>query len=63
MFWALQRVIDKAKCTEGEVQKIAESVISEAILISDEDFDNNLAIGKNGSEFINDGDVVLTHCK
>ena len=37
-------------------------VVKEAQKIADEDAEANLAIGKNGAELIDDGDVVLTHC-
>ncbi len=37
-------------------------MIQEAQRIADEDAEANRAIGKNGAELINDGDVILTHC-
>jgi methylthioribose-1-phosphate isomerase len=35
---------------------------TEAIAVYDEDIRSNRAMGKNGSRYISDGDVVLTHC-
>ncbi len=35
---------------------------NEALRIYNEDIEANKAMGKNGSRFINDGDVVMTHC-
>jgi len=63
LFWTIQRVMNKAKSTEGNVKDIIESVKEEAILISEEDIKINHEIGRNGAEIIKDGDVVLTHCK
>ena len=33
----------------------------EALAVYDEDIEANKAIGKNGSRFFSDGDVVMTH--
>lgn len=63
LFWMIQRVMNKAKSTEGSVKDLIESVKDEAILISEEDVKANHEIGRNGSEVLEDGDVVLTHCK
>jgi methylthioribose-1-phosphate isomerase len=62
LFWAVDRVINKAKCFSGNVENLKSLVVQEAQKIANEDAEANLAIGKNGAELINDGDVVLTHC-
>lgn len=50
LFWAVDRV---AK---------SENPLDEALKMYDEDIETNLAIGKYGSQVINDGDTILTHC-
>ncbi|MBP7737252.1 MAG: S-methyl-5-thioribose-1-phosphate isomerase [Spirochaetes bacterium] len=41
---------------------IRELLEKEALAIYNEDIEANKAMGKNGSRFISDGDVVMTHC-
>ena len=48
--WAVDRVLN------------SKSPMDEALKMYDEDVKTNRAIGKNGSEIINDGDTILTHC-
>ena len=62
LFWAVDRVLGKAREFSGDIKELRELVIQEAERIADEDADANLAIGKNGAELISEGDVVLTHC-
>ena len=62
LFWALNRVLLKAKTSGGDAQKIAELVVDEAKKIADEDVAANHLIGKHGASLIHDGDNVLTHC-
>jgi methylthioribose-1-phosphate isomerase len=62
LFWAVDRVTNKAKFFSGNVENLKSLIVQEAQKIADEDAEANLAIGKNGAELINDGDVVLTHC-
>jgi methylthioribose-1-phosphate isomerase len=62
LFWAVDRVINKAKCFLGNVEDLKAFVVDEAQRIADEDAEANLAIGENGSALISDGDTVLTHC-
>lgn len=50
LFWAVDRV---AK---------SENPLDEALKMFDEDIETNLAIGKYGSQVIEDGDTILTHC-
>jgi methylthioribose-1-phosphate isomerase len=61
--WALQRIMNRAHLAEGSVKGIIESVKEEANLISEEDVKANRAIGMNGAHLLENGDVVLTHCK
>jgi methylthioribose-1-phosphate isomerase len=62
LFWAVDRVLGKAKCLAGDVESLRGFVVEEAQRIADEDVKANLAIGKNGADLIHDGDTVLTHC-
>jgi methylthioribose-1-phosphate isomerase len=61
LFWALDRILSKAKkkVNRGE---LAAFVVEEANNIADEDAAANKAIGRFGAKLIEDGDVVLTHC-
>jgi methylthioribose-1-phosphate isomerase len=62
LFWAADRILDKARNCTGSVEGLKTLVVKEAQRIADEDAKANLAIGKNGADLINDGDVILTHC-
>ncbi len=62
LFWGVDRVLGKAKASDGGVKDLKACVVAEANRIADEDAAQNLAIGKNGASFIRDGDTVLTHC-
>ncbi len=61
--WAVKRVLEKALSAKGSVKEIKEAVLKEAQQLAEEDVKANHSIGKHGSSLINDGDVVLTHCK
>ena len=50
LFWAVDRVLN------------SDDALKEALKMYQEDIDTNMAIGKYGSEVIDDGDTVLTHC-
>ena len=50
LFWAVDRVLN------------SENPFDEALKMYQEDIDTNMAIGKYGSQVIDDGDTVLTHC-
>ncbi len=50
LFWAVDRVLK------------SENILSEAIKMYEEDMQTNRNIGKYGSEVINEGDTILTHC-
>ena len=50
LFWAVDRVFN------------SDDPLDEALKMYQEDIDTNMAIGKYGSEVIDDGDTVLTHC-
>jgi methylthioribose-1-phosphate isomerase len=62
LFWAVDRILNKARSFDGNVEGLTVFVVEEAQKIADEDAMANHLIGKYGAELINDGDVVLTHC-
>jgi methylthioribose-1-phosphate isomerase len=62
LFWGVDRVLNKARSVQGNVEAIRQAVIEEAQKIADEGAAQNHAIGKNGSVLIKDGDTILTHC-
>ena len=62
LFWALDRILNKAKALVGNSDAVASFVVEEAKKIADEDTAANRAIGKHGAELVHDGDVILTHC-
>jgi methylthioribose-1-phosphate isomerase len=62
LFWALDRILDKAKTASGNAHDVAELVVEEANRIAEEDAATNRLIGKHGAKLIHDGDTVLTHC-
>jgi len=62
LFWAVDRVINKAMCFSGNLEDLKAIVVNEAEMLADEDAEANLAIGENGVTLIKDGDTVLTHC-
>ncbi|MEM3382966.1 MAG: hypothetical protein QXL52_00100 [Nitrososphaerales archaeon] len=63
LFWAIQKIMNRAYSTEGRIEKIIKAIKKEAFTIMEEDIEINRAIGKNGASILNDGDTVLTHCK
>lgn len=62
LFWAIDRVMKKAKETSGNKEALAEAVIAEAQNMADEDVETNRKMGKYGATLIDDGDTVMTHC-
>lgn len=62
LFWAMDRILSKARNISGNAEQLKSLVVEEAQKIADEDAAANRLIGKNGAELIHDGDVVLTHC-
>lgn len=62
LFWAINRILTKARGFFGNAEDLAAFVVEEAQKIADEDVAANRLIGKHGAELIRDGDVILTHC-
>ncbi len=62
LFWALDRILNKARASRGTVADVAALVVEEAKSIAAEDAATNRLIGKYGACLIRNGDNVLTHC-
>jgi methylthioribose-1-phosphate isomerase len=62
LFWAVDRVLEKARSSSASVENLVKVVVTEAQKIADEDVQMNKKIGEYGSKLLDDGDVVLTHC-
>jgi len=62
LFWAIDKIMTKARDFSGNAKDLAASVVEQAQKIADEDVAANRLIGKHGAELIRDGDVILTHC-
>ncbi|MEM1539611.1 MAG: S-methyl-5-thioribose-1-phosphate isomerase [Candidatus Bathyarchaeia archaeon] len=62
LFWAIDRIMNKARSFQGGVEELVAFVVSEAEKIADEDASANRLIGKHGATLIEDGDTILTHC-
>lgn len=62
LFWAVDRILTKAKAFRGNAEALAVSVVEEAQKIADEDASANYLIGRHGATLINAGNGVLTHC-
>ncbi len=62
LFWAIDRILKKARAGVGSPSEIAAQVMNEALEMAEEDVRANRKIGEYGAELLNDGDCVLTHC-
>jgi methylthioribose-1-phosphate isomerase len=62
LFWALDRILKKARDSRGNIASVVRLVVQEANKIADEDVEANRLIGKFGAELIRRGDTLLTHC-
>jgi len=62
LFWAIDRVLEKARNVKGGLEDLKDAVVSEAIRMADEDVKVNREIGRHGAKLLSDGDTVLTHC-
>mgnify|MGYP002823332200 CR=1 FL=1 len=60
--WAVERILKRILSADG-VEEIKRIAVEEAVQLAEEDVTANKSIGRFGSSMIDDGDVVLTHCK
>ncbi len=64
LFWAIDRMRLRFQQEKkvGDVEKVKEALVAEALAIFEEDIAANRAIGGFGAPLIPDGGTVLTHC-
>ncbi|TET33557.1 MAG: S-methyl-5-thioribose-1-phosphate isomerase [Planctomycetota bacterium] len=63
LFWGLKRMRAAAReNSELPADELRNRLLEEAIKIQEEDIQLSREMGKNGVQFINDGDAVMTHC-
>jgi len=62
LFWAVDRMVRKARENTGTAKTVAKAVIEDACKMADEDVEATRKMGEHGSAVLNDGDVILTHC-
>ena len=64
LFWAIERMRSRFQQEKkvGDVEKVKEALVKEALAIFEEDITANRAIGHFGAPLIPDGGTVLTHC-
>lgn len=64
LFWAIDRMRSRFQQEKkvGDVEKVKEALVAEALAIFEEDIAANRAIGGFGAPLIPDGGTVLTHC-
>ena len=61
--WGVKRIYNKVLKIDGDIDFLRQMIIREAEYMGDEDVANCKEIGRNGSSLLEDGDIVLTHCK
>jgi methylthioribose-1-phosphate isomerase len=61
LFWTINRM-KKILSEMNNIEEAVKRFEDEAVLILKEDIEANKQMGKNGSKFIQDGDVIMTHC-
>lgn len=62
LFWAIERVLERAKKLHDGVRELVSAIISEAKTIAEEDVAANRMIGMHGAAIMEDGETILTHC-
>lgn len=62
LFWAVDRILSKARAAGDDPSEIAALVVKEAKQMAEEDIEANRRIGEYGASLLDDGDCVLTHC-
>jgi methylthioribose-1-phosphate isomerase len=61
LFAAINRM-KKIIQQDADIATLQDVLEKEAIALYNEDIEINKSIGKNGSKYLSDGDVVMTHC-
>ena len=60
--WAIDKQIELAKSTEGNVKEITQKLIENGIKLENEDIEINKKMGEYGAEVVPKGATILTHC-
>lgn len=60
--WAVDRQLEIAKDSSGEVAEIIEELIQNGIKLENEDIEINKKIGDFGAQVVPEGATILTHC-
>jgi methylthioribose-1-phosphate isomerase len=60
--WAIKRILTIVDSFSGSSEELCQKVEKEAQRMADEDIQTNLAISRNGSRLIQDGDTIIHHC-
>ncbi|RIK26817.1 MAG: S-methyl-5-thioribose-1-phosphate isomerase [Chloroflexi bacterium] len=60
--WAIQRVLNKARASDLDVNGLRDLVVAEAQAIAEEDIATNEKMARHGATLIDDGDTILHHC-
>lgn len=63
LFWAVDRVYEKALANKDKtIKEIKDIIVEEAVTMDREDEETCKAIGKHGNELIKENSTILTHC-
>jgi len=62
LFWAIERMLQRAQSIQGTPSTIKHEMIQEAKTIAKEDIAINKKMGEHGATLIEDGDVIGTIC-
>jgi methylthioribose-1-phosphate isomerase len=62
LFWGIDRVVDKARASRGEADKIREELVGQVRRMADEDVAVNRRLGRVGAALLEDGETIMTHC-
>jgi methylthioribose-1-phosphate isomerase len=62
LFWAIDRMLAVAEGTEGNPVDIKDAMLSEALVMLDEDIEANRRMGQYGAALMPSEGNVLTHC-
>lgn len=62
LFWAVERVLNIARNSEENFERIIQRVVEEAERIANEDAEANRKMGFYGAQLLDEGDTILTHC-
>jgi len=62
LFWAIDRLLEVAEETEGNIVDLKDALLSEALEMLEEDIEANRCMGRYGAELLPEKGNVLTHC-